>query len=253
MIDRRPAAARGAYTLAIMPRAVNASPHEAPPRASFAQMLGPDGGWSLLLALATGALGLGLPVLLRLPRVLARAAGDERRASDAIVVFGRVLETDLPSAVFRARLEHAAALFRAGFAPRVVVAGGLTAAATVTEAAAGRRYLLGLGLPGAAILVEERSQHTLENLFYVRALLAQEGGARLLLVSDPLHLARVAAFAEGLGLDFACSPAVAAKPRRGSLHWWVRAAREAFLLHWYYLGRALSRAVGARRPLARVT
>jgi uncharacterized SAM-binding protein YcdF (DUF218 family) len=220
----------------------------------FLAELGPGGLSSLSLALASATLGLGAPIGLRLREVLRRAALDERRAADAILVLGRELGAgDQPTPVFRARLEHGAALWREGWAPEIVVSGGLTGTATRSEAAAGRELLLALGLPPESIWTEDRSRFTLENLVNVRAAMRDRRLSRLLLVSDPLHLARAAAFARGLALDVACSPATAAAPRRRSAGWWTRALREAFLLHWYHVGVAYSRAIGSERLLARVT
>lgn len=220
---------------------------------TFLAELGPGGASSLALAFATGLAGLGLPVAWRLREVLARAASDERRAADAILVLGRELDGDAPSPVFRARLEHGATLWREGWAKLIVVSGGLTGTARRSEAEAGREALLELGVPAPAIWTEHGSRHTLENLFNVRATLRRHGLTRLLLVSDPLHLARAAALARGLALEVACSAAAAAPPRRGTPAWWLRAAREAFLLHWYHVGMAYSRALGSERLLSRVT
>ena len=49
---------------------------------------------------------------------------DERAAADAIVVLGAAQYDGDPSPVFRARLDHAAELYRAGVAPRIVTIGG---------------------------------------------------------------------------------------------------------------------------------
>jgi len=219
----------------------------------FLAELGPGGLSSLSLAFATGLLGAGLPVAWRTRQVLAAAASDERRPADAILILGRELVDDRPTAVFRARLDHGAQLYREGWAPLVIVSGGLTGTARRSEAAAGREHLLAAGIPAAAIHTEDSSRHTLENLFFVRETLRRQGWRRLILVSDPLHLARALAFARGLSLEVACSAARAAPPRRGSLLWWLRAGREAFLLHWYHVGLAYSRCIRSERLLGRVT
>lgn len=219
----------------------------------FLTELGPGGLSSLSLAFATGLAGLGLPVALRVKRVLDEAGRDQRRPSDAILVLGRELDGDEPTPVFRARLDHGAALWREGWAPRVIVSGGLTGTARRSEAAAGREYLIGAGVPAPAVWTEDSSRHTLENLYFVRETLRRHGWSRLLLVSDPLHLARAVAFARGLSLDVACSAARVAPPRRGTPAWWLRAGREAFLLHWYHVGLAYSRLIRSQRLLERVT
>lgn len=220
---------------------------------SWAEFLGPGAATSFAVAVAAAVAGLGLPLLWQLRKVLATARGGERRAADAILVLGRSLRRDRPTAVFAARLDHAARCFRDGLAPRIVVTGGLTGDATRTEAEAGRTHLVAAGIPAEAVLCEGRSRHTLENLHFVRDALRARGWRSVLLVSDPLHLARAATFARGFGLEVATSPAVASPPRRGGVGWWARAAREAFLLHWYVVGVAFGRAVRSRHMLSRVT
>lgn len=228
-------------------------PYHAPPRASFLQKLGPGGAASLGLALLTFFLLLGLPWLVRFRQVLRGAKGDAPEAVDAILALGRELEDDLPTPVFEARLRQAESLWRRGLAPRLFIAGGTTGTASRSEAEAGRAWLLARGLPGEAILLEDRSQHTLENLFNVRNQMRAQGWRTLLLVSDPLHLARARATAGGLNLQVRCSPALDAPPQRGSWAWWWRAAREGFLLHWYHTGMAYSRLIGSKQQLERVT
>ena len=229
------------------------TPYHAPPRASFLQKLGPGGAASLGLALLT-VLGLaGLPWVFRVRQVLRGAAGDEPASSDAILVLGRRLEADQLTPVFEARLAQAEALWRRGMAPRIFVAGGTTGNARRSEAEAGRDWLVTRGLPVAAILTEDRSQHTLENLFNVRAEMRAAGWRTLLMVSDPLHLARARATALGLDMDVRCCPAVGSPPLQGSGPWWRRAAAEAFLLHWYHTGMAYSRLIRSEKQLERVT
>jgi uncharacterized SAM-binding protein YcdF (DUF218 family) len=233
---------------------VNGSgPYQAPARSSFWQKLGPGGAASLALALGSGAILLGLPVLLRLREVLGASRGDSLEGADAILVLGRRLDGDAPTPVFEARLAHAEQLWRQGFAARVVVAGGLTGRASRSEAEVGVAWLAARGMDPGSLHTEDRSQHTLENLFNVRELLRASGWTRLLLVSDPLHLARASALARGLGLEVRCQPAPGCPPARGSFPWWGRALTEAFLLHWYHTGMVYSRAIGSRRQLERVT
>jgi len=228
-------------------------PHAAPPRATFWQKLGPGGFTSLALAFGWGAVTLGVPVWCCLWRVLAASRRGPLRPADAILVLGRRLEGDRPTEVFRQRLEHAASLWHMGLAPRVIVSGGLTGDATWSEAEAGRSWLLEQGLPDELVFAEDRSQHTLENLFNIREDLRARKWSSLILVSDPLHLGRALACSRGFGLDVTGSPASGCPPRPGGFGWWARALREAFLLHWYRTGYAYSRLIRSERQLSRVT
>jgi uncharacterized SAM-binding protein YcdF (DUF218 family) len=209
-------------------------PYVSPPRATFWQKLGPGGFVSLVLALLSGLLTLGLLLWFHWRKVLKAAKGDPLRGADVILVLGRRLEQDQITEVFQHRLEHAASLWLMGLAPRVIVAGGVTGKAIRSEA-------------------EDRSQDTLENLFNIREALRASAWTSVILVSDPLHLARALALSQGFGMDVTGSPAVECPPLRGSFQWWVRSLREAFLLHWYHTGIAYSRLLRSERQLSRVT
>ena len=228
-------------------------PYHAPPRASFLQKLGPGGAATLGLAILTALGFAGLPWAFRFRQVLSGVHGDELAFADVVLVLGRRLEQDQPTQVFEARLAHAEALWRRGFAPRIFLAGGTTGNARRSEAEAGRDWLVARGVPGSALFLEDRSQHTLENLFNVRADMRTAGWQTVLMVTDPLHLARARATAQGLDLDVRCSAAQESPPTHGSFAWWRRAALEAFLLHWYHTGMAYSRLVQSKRQLERVT
>ena len=215
--------------------------------------LGPGGASTFSLAFLSGALGLGIPIAWRMRAVLAAARRDETAPADAVLVLGRSLADDRPTTVFRARLDHGARLLAQGLAPRILVSGGRTGRSLTSEAAAGRDYLVACGVAPETVLIEDRSRHTLENLYFVRETARGSGWSRLLLVSDPLHLARAATLARGLKLNILLSPATAAPPAAGSLGWSLRAVREGFLLHWYHVGLVYSRAIGSTTLLDRVT
>jgi uncharacterized SAM-binding protein YcdF (DUF218 family) len=227
------------------------SPFQAPPNSSLWSRLGPGGFSSLLLAALTSL--LVVPVLLRFRQILRASRGDALEHCDGILVLGRQLREERPTPVFQARLQHAEELWRGGWASAIVVTGGRTGKSRTSEAEAGRVWLLERGVPAGAIKVEDRSQHTLENLFNTRQEMTQWGWRSLILVSDPLHLSRAAIMARGLGLSLLCSPAEACPPRRNTMSWWLRVLREAYLLHWYCTGVAYSRLIRSEKQLARIT
>src|SRR5436309_9988906 len=74
---------------------------------------------------------------------------DARRVqhADTILVLGAAQYNGRPSPVFQARLSHAELLFHEGFASKVLVVGGNKPGDATTEAAAGRSWLVGPGVP----------------------------------------------------------------------------------------------------------
>src|SRR5882757_289054 len=84
--------------------------------------------------------------------VAIHAARDEATAADAIAVLGAAQYNGRPSPVFRARLDHAAALYQRGLAPTVLGTGGVAVRDSLNEANVGRSYLLRLGIPDDAVI-----------------------------------------------------------------------------------------------------
>ena len=126
---------------------------------------------------------------------------------DAVVVLGAAQYDGVPSPVFRARLDHAIALYRAGGVRWFVVTGGKQPGDRFTEAATARRYAIAAGVPASAILGETTGRDTLESMRNVTAIFAAHGLHRALFVSDPPHLLRVLRMAADLGIIGYGSPA----------------------------------------------
>jgi uncharacterized SAM-binding protein YcdF (DUF218 family) len=139
-------------------------------------------------------------------RIVQVGASDERAAADAIVVLGAAQYDGVPSSVFRARLDHAAALHRAGVAPRIVTIGGGMSGDRTTEGAAGAAYLAAAGVEPAALTAVGTGDDTLASLRAADDLLAGNGWTSVVLVTDPWHAARAAMMAADLGLTVQVSP-----------------------------------------------
>jgi uncharacterized SAM-binding protein YcdF (DUF218 family) len=134
------------------------------------------------------------------------ARGDDTRSSEAIVVLGAAQFNGRPSPVFKARLDHAADLYRRGVAPTVVVTGGKQTGDQFTEATSGANYLHGKGVPDAAILRETTSRTSWESLSAAARVLQNREEKKVVLVSDPFHSLRIRSIAGELGLDAVTSP-----------------------------------------------
>ena len=135
---------------------------------------------------------------------------DERPTVDAIVVLGAAQYDGRPSAIYRARLEHALDLYRGGVAPLLVFTGGKEPGDRYTEGGSGARWAVEHGVPAKAVLAEESSRTTYQNLAGAKRALDHRPGARarprVVVVSDPFHMYRAVRQASDVGLDAYPSP-----------------------------------------------
>ena len=104
------------------------------------------------------------------------------------------------------RLWHAARLYRAGKAPLIVLSGGTTHAGEEPEAQAMRRFLVDMGVPPAAMVLEEKSTTTTENAADTAQLLQGRGIRKILLVTSALHMRRARALFGHAGFEVVPAP-----------------------------------------------
>ncbi len=162
---------------------------------------------------------------------------DEARHVDAIVVLGSaVWPGGRPSPSLYARTQHAIELYRAGYAPRMILCGGV-GQYPPAEAEVMRQLAVASGVPSDALLLDDVSHSTEENLANAKALMDRHGWQSALIVSDPFHLLRAQIIARDLGITAYRSPA-ADSPTYTTPELRVRyTTREAFALVWYYATR----------------
>jgi uncharacterized SAM-binding protein YcdF (DUF218 family) len=115
---------------------------------------------------------------------------DQQDRADAIVVLGAAQYNGRPSPVLKARLDHALDLYRQGRAPLVVVTGGIGTGDRMSEATVGHKYLRAQ-VPDSAIIVRPDGRTTAESMRSVAEWMHEREVARVLLVSDPFHMARL--------------------------------------------------------------
>jgi uncharacterized SAM-binding protein YcdF (DUF218 family) len=189
-----------------------------------------------------GALGLGLFLMAAftpLAPALGRATGVRPRIepAEAVVVLGHGLRSDgtLTDASLRAALAGVE-LYRQALAPLLVLAGAQRAG-QVSEAQVRAALAHGLGVPRAAIVLEETGKTTREEAERLRPRLSALGVPRILLITDSQHMRRAQAIFERLGFVVLPAPtddpgAGVADPHGRLLLSW-RLARE-FAAHAYY-------------------
>ena len=126
--------------------------------------------------------------------------------ADAIVVFaGGVGETGKAGGGTPERLDEAVALYRAGYAPYLVMSSGYVY--SFKEAQQMRDLAIQQGVPAAAIALEERSRNTFENVTFVNAILKDHKWRSILLVSSPYHMRRATMVWHKIAPDISVTPA----------------------------------------------
>ena len=135
--------------------------------------------------------------------------------ADAIVVLGGGISSVPPDWPYpnlsegADRVWHAARLYHAGKAPRMIISGGSLPwlGKRISEAEATRQFLVDLGVPEDALMLEDRSCSTRENALYTAELLQEHGLDRVLLVTSALHMPRALATFRNAGVNAVPAPA----------------------------------------------
>ena len=190
------------------------------------------------------------------------AQRDDHPPSDAIVVLGAAQFDGRPSAVYAARLDRAAALYRQGAAPRIVTTGGNQPGDRFTEAQAGAKYLRrSHGIPASALVVVGDGRDTLLELRATEAVFLRHGWRSAVLVTDPLHSARARTMADDLGLRAFTAPARTSPSVQGFWNQLRYLVRETGAYLWYTafhtapppsVSNTSPRATGLRAPPSRL-
>lgn len=160
-------------------------------------------------------------------------ARDASRPSDCAIVLGAAAYGNKPSPVFAERINHAVELHRGGVVKYLLFTGGRVTAADKSESAVARSHALAAGVPADAILAEDVSRTTGQNLLEARRVMALHGLKTAVIVSDPLHLKRASSMAHDLGIDAVTSPTPTSRYRSfGAKAGFLM--REVFYLHGYW-------------------
>ncbi|NWG16871.1 MAG: YdcF family protein [Chloroflexi bacterium] len=151
--------------------------------------------------------------------------------ADVIIVLGAGVRADgRPGPALTRRSTHAADLWHNGLAPRIICSGGMPGHTHRSEADACAEILRGLGVPAAAILLEDASRSTEENAIQSHKIMAANGWQTAILVSDGFHILRAEWIFRLRGVNISLSPVIDSRP--GALEYALQIGREIVALHW---------------------
>ena len=166
-------------------------------------------------------------------QVWSTGSNDKSQRSDCIIVLGAAAYGSKPSPVYEGRLLHVITLYQSGLADKVILTGGFGDGAEESESAVGANYLVDGGLPRSALLVEEVSRTTRQNLEQAKLLMQNHELGSAIITSDPFHLKRAQLMADDLEIDAVTSPTPHSRYRsfgkRAKFLLW-----EVYLCHQYW-------------------
>jgi uncharacterized SAM-binding protein YcdF (DUF218 family) len=138
--------------------------------------------------------------------ILRYANNYTEKKSDVAIVLGAATYDAKVSPVFRERLNHAVYLFESKKVDYVILTGGYGTGQNDADSEIAKKYILKLGVPEHAILIETSSKYTVENLQQAKHIMDSLSLSTALIVSDPLHMKRSIALAEKLEINCQPSP-----------------------------------------------
>lgn len=138
--------------------------------------------------------------------ICAFSAEDQKCRADVAVILGAAAYNGEVSPVYRERINHGITLYEEGYVDRLIVTGGTADQGEESDASAAKKYLLSRGIPEEAVLMEDQSSITQENLENSKAIMEENGYETALIVSDPLHMKRAMLLAEDAGITAYSSP-----------------------------------------------
>lgn len=120
--------------------------------------------------------------------------------ADVILILGAAVWENGPSPALMARINHAAELFRKGYAKYLILSGGL-GTYPPTEAEMMKRKLLELKIDESALFLEDRSTSTEENIYFSKQIMERNGWKSAIIVTDTFHMKRALLLARDAGIE----------------------------------------------------
>lgn len=156
---------------------------------------------------------------------------------DILLVLGMRLQQQRVGPGFKKRLDRACLLLQQQPELKVLISGGKTSGTDPSEARGGMEYLARQGIDPQRILLEEDSQHTLDNIRHSRRIIREAGCRRAAVLTNRYHLYRASTQCKGFALDCVMYPAE--DKFCYNRHNLLRIVKEAWGVHWYLTHRYL--------------
>jgi len=210
-----------------------------------------DGYAMLLLSLVAMIATAGISYALCFKKIFKTAKSETHQCENDVMLFvlGKKLQNNQPDSEYMQRLKRAHTILNKHDDSQVIVLGGKTGDAPITEAYAGKCFLQDNKIESSRINLEEASRNTLENIKNAISLL-EEKNKKIVIVSNRYHLSRSKQMANGLGLQV--DLCAAEEKMDMSLISILKLMMEALHVQWYVTGRFYARLTSNQRMLNRI-
>jgi len=211
-----------------------------------------DGYLTILLSIVVVLITSGLSLLLSWAYVIQVARRNQTKVLDdnSILVHGKCLINEQPDHDYRIRLQRAITIVKSNNPKSIYILGGKTDGTDISEAQAGKNYLIDAGIDSKLIVLEEQSQNTLENLKRFRDIIKTDP-QQVLLITNRYHLARCLMMAKGFGIDVTACPAE--DKFVFCFDELANTFKESFHVHWFLIGKYWANITNNKTMLDRIT
>ena len=131
---------------------------------------------------------------------------DEKAHCDVAIILGAAASDEEVSPVYRERINHGIWLYENGYVDYLILTGGIGEGNEKSDAFVAKQYAIEKGIAEQAILIEEQSKITEENLEYAKTIMGAHSMDTAIIVSDPLHMKRAMLMADDYGITAYSSP-----------------------------------------------
>ena len=136
---------------------------------------------------------------------------DEKQKCDVAIVLGASSNINGVSPVYAERINHGIWLYNNDFVDYIILTGGIGEENNFSDASKAKEYALDNGIPEKAIVLEEKSKITQENLKNSKEIMQERGFQTCIIVSDPLHMKRAMCIAKDYEITAYSSPTTTTK------------------------------------------
>ena len=210
------------------------------------------GGFSLFMLSIIIMIGTGFMSFLFLfvRNIIIARSTCQSSPTGKLLILGKQLTSGEPDKDYQQRLQRACALLKKSPGQIAIILGGYTNASSVSESAAGKRFLLQQGINPAQIKTEESSTHTLENFRLIYKTLKESNEAATLITSR-YHLGRSHDIASGFSINHTLCGAE--DNFRFNLKNIMHLFSESLYSHWYWTAKYLGRLTGSKFIVRRIS